>query len=172
MADDNNPIIDLSGKNNTKDNNILSLEDELLGSKPSSANNSIGTTGTTKPQITKNKFNIPQAVKDKYPELIPLILQTESMNDEEREYWFQILPIMTTDQVNKFRKILVTEKQQLSKLDQDYEKELSKINEKHLQEWQSFESKEARDKIAKEEEVAEKEESSEEEDLLKKLQNL
>lgn len=176
MADDNNPIIDLSqaqaAESQAADNNdILSLEAELLGEKPSNESSTGGQTAT-KTQNTASKFHIPQAVKDDYPELIPLILNTESMDDEEREYWFQILPIMTADQVEKFKDILVTEKQQLEKLDQEYEAELSKINEKHLQEWQEFESKQEREERAKMEQAAEQEEATAEEDLLKKLQDL
>ena len=48
-----------------------------------------------------SKFDIPETVKQQYPDLIPLILQTESMTDDERQYWFQILPIMTDEQVKK-----------------------------------------------------------------------
>lgn len=176
MADDNNPIIDLSKAQQAEGqaasgNDILSLEDELLGSTPSSTT-SAGTTSATKTQTNQNKFHIPQAVKDEHSELIPLILNTESMDDEEREYWFQILPIMTPDQIAKFKDILVTEKKQLKKLDEEYESELAKINEKHLQEWQEFESKQERTERIQKEKVAEKEEASEEENLLKKLQDL
>lgn len=158
------------------DNDILSLEEELLGAKPAA-----GSTGTVpapatasskKPIATESNFHIPKFVRDEHPYLIPLILNTESMDDNEREYWFQILPIMTTDQIAKFKDILVTEKQQLEKLDREYETELSKINEKHLREWQEFESKQAREERQKREKAQEEEESSAEEDLLKKLQDL
>jgi len=173
MADKSNPIIDLSSES-SDDNNILSMEDELLGTGKAGTNTKTGssTKSNTATQVQKSKFHIPQIVKDKYANLIPLILQTESMDDEEREYWFQILPIMTSDQISKFKNILVTEKQQLTKLDKDYENELSKINEKHLQEWQEFESKDKLETLAKKEKTAEKEEASEEEALLNKLQNL
>ena len=94
------------------------------------------------------------------------------MDDEEREYWFQILPIMTEDQIQKFRDILISEKEQLAKLDAEYEEELSKINDKHLQEWQAFESKQQRIELGKKEEAAEAQEAASEEELLKKLENL
>ena len=169
MADDNKPIIDLSKAQDAEskaadDNDILSLEDELLGSTNSQT--------AAKTRTKTNKFHIPKAVKDEHPELIPLILDTESMDDEEREYWFQILPIMTADQIAKFKDILVTEKKQLEKLDKEYEAELTKINEKHLQEWQEFESREKKMEREKKEQAVEKQESSVEEDLLNKLQNL
>lgn len=173
MADDNNPIIDLSQAQDTEQqaalgNDILSLEDELLGS----ASSATGASTATKTQTKESKFHIPKAVRDEHPELIPLILQTESMDDEEREYWFQILPIMTADQIDNFKNILVVEKQQLAKLDEEYEAELAKINEKHLQEWQDFESKQGRTERKQQEKAHEAEESSAEEELLKKLQDL
>ena len=95
MADDNKPIIDLSqaqaaeGQAASGDD-ILSLEEELLGSGSSGSGSASSSTGGTTQTATttkaeENKFHIPQAVRDENPELIPLILQTESMDDEERE---------------------------------------------------------------------------------------
>lgn len=118
------------------------------------------------------KFDIPDTVKQQYPDLIPLILQTESMNDDERQYWFQILPIMTDEQVGKLREILMNEKNQLASLDKEYEQELKRINDKHVSEWKEFEAKEKRQKLQTAESVAQKTEQAQEEDLLKKLQGL
>lgn len=118
------------------------------------------------------KFDIPETVKQQYPDLIPLILETESMNDDERQYWFQILPIMTEEQVNKLREILVNEKQQLKQLDTEYEQEMKKINERHAVEWKAFEAKEKREKLQAAEGKAEQAEKSTEEELLQKLQQM
>jgi molecular chaperone GrpE (heat shock protein) len=177
MADDKNPIIDLSQIQDSEQkaalgDDILSLEEELLGSGSKPAATGTSASSAKKTQPLESKFHIPQAVKTENPELIPLILNTESMDDEEREYWFQILPIMTPEQIAKFKNILVTEKQQLAKLDEEYETELAKINEKHLQEWQEFESKQERTTRQQQEQAQEAQESSTEEDLLKKLQEL
>ncbi len=117
----------------------------------------------------QEKYSIPALVKEKFPDLIQLIKETESMNDEERDYWFQILPIMTEEQIKKFRDILVNEKEQLSNLDQDYENELTKLNEKHMIEWKEFESKEKRKTLTAAEKVSQQKEQSEEEALLKRL---
>lgn len=118
------------------------------------------------------KFEIPEIVKKQYPDLVPLILETESMNDDERQYWFQILPIMTEDQVNKLREILVNEKKQLQALDKEYEKELKRINTKHVAEWKTFEAKEKREKHKAQEKIAEEHEKTEEQKLLQKLEEL
>lgn len=148
-----------------QDDDLLASEDALLGIGASSK-------GTATKQSSQTKFHIPTAIKEDYPELIPLILKTESMDDEEREYWFQILPIMTDDQVMKLKEILINEKQQLAKLDADYEAELDKINEKHLNEWQAFEYEQEREEIKTKEATSEASESSLEEDLLNKLDEL
>jgi len=158
--------------NTIHDDDLLASEDALLGIGASSKGDDDSSGGGTTTKKTQTKFHIPTAVKEDYPELIPLILQTESMDDEEREYWFQILPIMTEDQVLKLKDILVNEKDQLAKLDADYETELKKINEKHLNEWQAFEYEQERDEIKTKEAAAEASESSLEEDLLNKLDDL
>ncbi len=114
-------------------------------------------------------YAIPEMVKTKFPDLVQLIKETESMNDEEREYWFQIMPIMTEDQIKKFREILVNEKEQLSKLDKEYENELTKLNEKHMIEWKDFETKEKRKALTQAEQKSKADEKSTEEDLLQRL---
>ena len=119
-----------------------------------------------------DKYSIPTTVKEKFPDLIDLIKQTESMNDEEREYWFQILPIMTEDQIRKFRDILVNEKEQLTRLDKEYETELTKLNEKHLIEWKDFETKEKRKALTSAEQANKTTEQAEEEALLKRLSQI
>lgn len=125
-------------------------------------------TGPAKPE----KYAIPKFVSDKYPDLVELIKTTESMDDQEREYWFQILPIMTPEQIEKFRGILVTEKQQLAELDKEYEDELNRLNEKHLLEWKEFESKEKSRAIKEAESKSQAEEKAEEEALLAKLSDV
>ncbi|MEK9132183.1 MAG: hypothetical protein AAB606_00530 [Patescibacteria group bacterium] len=161
MADQTNPT---SGQ-------TIDLRDQGKTGTPVSGA-AAGQTATAGNQGLFDKFDIPEAVRQQYPELIPMILQTESMNDDERQYWFQILPIMTEEQVGKLREILNNEKQQLSKLDNEYENELKKINDKHVSEWKEFEAKEKRKKIQAAESQTKKTESATEEDLLKKLQNL
>lgn len=143
----------------------------------SAQGNSAATSGSSGSQPTDdqsifNKFEIPETVRKQYPDLIPLILSTESMNDDERQYWFQILPIMTDEQVTKLREILTNEKKQLEKLDTNYEQEIKRINSKHVTEWKDFEAKEKRKKLKAAERKSAKEEKTHEEELLKKLQEL
>lgn len=130
------------------------------------------TSGTPVPpagQDPAGKFNIPAVVLEKYGDLVELIKKTESMSDEEREYWFQILPIMTADQVTRLKTILQEESSQLSKLDTQYQDELTKLNKKHLEEWNVFQKKQEREALQAEEASHEAAEAKAEEDVLKKL---
>lgn len=116
-----------------------------------------------------DKFNVPKVVQEKYPELVAMIKRTESMSNEEREYWFQILPIMTADQVARLKNILQEEANQLAKLDTQYQDELTKLNKKHVEEWNMFQKKQDREALKEQEASNEAEEAKAEEDILKKL---
>ncbi len=65
----------------------------------------------------EKKYIIPKLVREEFTDLIKLMFETESMDQEEREYWLQIMPIMNEEQIKKFRDILVNEKEQLASLD-------------------------------------------------------
>ena len=161
MADDTNPT---SG-------GTIDLRGAQSSAGAGTAGGTTGQASTGGPSLFE-KFEIPDTVKQQYPDLIPLILQTESMNDDERQYWFQILPIMTDEQVGKLREILMNEKNQLASLDKEYEQELKRINNKHVSEWKEFEYKEKRQKLVAAESATKTTEKQTEEDLLKKLQGL
>ena len=115
-------------------------------------------------------YIVPALVREKFPDLIKLIYETESMNQEEREYWLQIMPIMSEEQIVKFRDILVNEKQQLAKLDAEYESEMNRINSGQKVDQEALQKK--MEAMKKEESSHEEEEKEAEAELLKKLENL
>jgi hypothetical protein len=63
---------------------------------------------------------VPDEARKKHPEIVELILHSESMNLEEQNYWLQVLPIMTTEQVLELKDILDTEKKKLAEIDAKY----------------------------------------------------
>lgn len=65
-------------------------------------------------------LTIPPAAKQDFPELVELIVHSESMNDEERQYWLNILPVMTPEQRKSLEEILLNEKRQLAAIDAKY----------------------------------------------------
>jgi len=104
-----------------------------------------------------------------YNELINLILETESMDDDEKQYWFDIMPSMTDDQIDRLFNILDTEKKKLEALEEKYQTEIKKLNEKHLIEWQEFQMKDSKQKI-KAAQANEKDDDAD--DVLKMLNDL
>ena len=115
------------------------------------------------------KFIISDDTLVQYKELVDLILATESMDDDERQYWFDIMPSMTDEQVDRLYNILDTEKKKLETLEAKYQDEIKNLNEKHLIEWQEFQMKDSSKKI-KEEEAKDKKEDAE--DVLSMLKDL
>lgn len=75
-------------------------------------------------------FTVSPELEKQFPEIITLIRGSESMNDEERKYWVSILPVMTPEQVQNLKDILVNEKSQLAAIDQKYNQEVDKIGSK------------------------------------------
>lgn len=101
-------------------------------------------------QIQKNDktFQLADDLQAKYPELVDLIIATESMDDDERQYWFDIMPSMTDAQIDRLYDILETERRKLQELEVKYQKEIKALNEKHLIEWQEMQVKAGKDKVA------------------------
>lgn len=114
----------------------------------------------------KRDFRIPDSVRETFKDLIDLILRSESMNDEERQYWFDILPVMTPDQVENLRSILANERTQLAAIDAKYA-----TDAKGATDIVSMAEKRrtSREKRTEEEKSHENDESLSEEDLLKKI---
>lgn len=114
----------------------------------------------------KRDFLIPDSVRAQFKEIIDLIMGSESMNDDERQYWFDILPVMTPDQVENLRSILTNEKTQLAAIDAKYATD-SQVNvDTAAMAEKRRESREKRDAEEQSHEVAE---SSNEDDILKQI---
>ena len=114
-------------------------------------------------------FSVSDEMQAQYNELVKLILETESMDDDEKQYWFDIMPSMTDDQIDRLFNILDTEKKKLDALEDKYQNEIKKLNEKHLIEWQEFQLKDYKQKI-KTAQHSDKEDDAD--DVLKMLNDL
>ena len=79
-------------------------------------------------QITRDgfTFTVLDEIQAKYLELIELVLWSESIDNNEKQYWFDILPSMTNEQIDRLFK---------------------NLNEKHLIQWQSLQSQKTKEKI-------------------------
>ncbi len=100
-------------------------------------------------QVTHNDFTftILDEIQAKYPELMELILGSESIDNNEKQYWFDILPSMTDEQIDRLFNILMTERRQLEELNMKYQEEIKTLNEKHLIQWQTLQSQKAKEKV-------------------------
>lgn len=63
-------------------------------------------------------INVSEEVQKKYPELVELIKASQSMTNEERQYWVDVLLIMSEDQIQNLRGILANEKKQIDEANQ------------------------------------------------------
>lgn len=113
---------------------------------------------------------IPSETQQKFGEIITLIQASESMNDEERQYWINILPIMTPEQVANLRQILDNEKTQLAAIDKKYSKEISTLGQEELIRQADEERRNRRQKLKAAERQSEEAEDTQAEDLLKKIE--
>lgn len=66
------------------------------------------------------KVVIPPDVQAKFPDLVTEILASKSMDDEERNYWFSVLPVMTEPQIAELKGILDDEQKKLAAIDRKY----------------------------------------------------
>ncbi|OGJ63857.1 hypothetical protein A3C37_01280 [Candidatus Peribacteria bacterium RIFCSPHIGHO2_02_FULL_53_20] len=113
---------------------------------------------------------IPPETQQKFGEIIALIQASESMNDEERQYWINILPIMTPEQVGNLRQILDNEKSQLAAIDKKYSKEISALGQEELIRQADEVRRNRRLKLKTTERQSEEAEDTQTEDLLKKIE--
>lgn len=77
---------------------------------------------TTPTGKTLADFRIPAKLTQKDPVLMDLIMKSESMKDEERQYWFNLYEVMNTAQIDKLRDILTRERAKLAEIDAKYGK--------------------------------------------------
>ncbi len=118
------------------------------------------------------KFQIDPKIKEKYSQLITLVLQTQSMSEDEKKYWFQLLPTMTKDQIENLQGILEREKQKLGAIDKKYKKKIEEISNKYVVKWKGVKIREKREKIRKAETAAKEEEITKEEEILSQLEDI
>lgn len=81
------------------------------------------------------KFHINDDFLSKNTELVGLILRTESMNSEEKQYWFDILPTVDNSRIIRLYGILETERIKLLEIELKYQEEIKELNKKYLKDY-------------------------------------
>ncbi len=116
-------------------------------------------------------LQIPQEIREKFAAILALILGSESMNDEERQYWIDILPIMNQEQMTQLQTILQNEKDQLAAIDAKYSQEISKLGkDESIVQMENTRRDKQKQRSAQEASARASEETSAEE-LLKQLES-
>lgn len=73
----------------------------------------------TKTGKTLADFTVPAGFLED-TELVTLVMTSDSMNDKERQYWFNLYEVMTPSQVEKLRGILTRERDKLAEIEAKY----------------------------------------------------
>lgn len=80
----------------------------------------INTIRTPKTGKMLKDFEVPEKFLTEHADLVAMILRSESMNDGERQYWFNLTEVMNEEQVEKLRGILTREQQKLAEIEAKY----------------------------------------------------
>jgi len=119
---------------------------------------------------TIQDFTIPKALLENDVELVEMVLLSGSMNDGEKQYWFNLTEVMNPEQLQKLRDILLREKRKIAEIKAKYDKEsedpaqaLARAEEKGIR------RSEEQQRIAEQEQIQENQEKSEEEAVLQEL---
>lgn len=116
------------------------------------------------------KFDIPDAFLEKEPDLVILVLKSKSLaKDEEKQSWFNLVPMMNEDQINKLRDILTRERDKIAEIEAKYEKKKEEIQEKYQNKFNAVEYQKRMSNMQTHEESVREQENEEADDLLKNL---
>ena len=117
-------------------------------------------------------LTIPDETREKFPELTEMIIGSESMNDEERQYWVDVLPIMTEEQLGNLGDILKNEKEQMEEVNKTVEEKTEEGTDKNTLEFNESKYKEKKRTRVEEETRFEQEEREREARLLEEISNM
>lgn len=115
-------------------------------------------------------FSIPDKFLDEKPEIIIKILQSKSMDtNEEKQSWFNLLPLMNDEQYWKLVDILTREKQKLIEIEKKYDEKKQNIMKKSNGEINFLNYQNKMDQIKKLESEEDKVEEVDAENLLSQI---
>jgi hypothetical protein len=123
---------------------------------------------TTAPVATTNLV-VPDEVTKQFPDLVELIKASRSMDEKERQYWVDVLPIMSEDQIKNLRDILDNEKKQTEEANKSYTQGMKEATKKVVVTFDEAAYKEKKRMRLDAEKAAETEETKSEEQLLQEL---
>lgn len=120
----------------------------------------------------QSALSIPADIAEKFGDLVKLIKASRSMDDNERQYWIDVLPIMSEDQVQNLRDILDNEKKQLAEAASAYSEGMEKAVKNVAVEFDEESYREKKRARLEAEKLHEQEEREHEAAALKELEEL
>lgn len=115
-------------------------------------------------------FTIPDTFLETMGDLIVLVLNSKSMDtQEEKQSWFNLLPMMNDEQITKLRDILTREKQKLEEIEAKYEQKKGDIKTQMVKKWEDTGYQQKMATLKNNEAVVQEKEATEAENLLNQL---
>ena len=90
-------------------------------------------------------------------------------NPEEKQSWFNLLPMMNKDQIDKLKDILTREEQKLAEIEQKYEQKKDELKTKYTQKWEGMVYTKRMEEIKQQEAEHDKIEDQQADNLLTQL---
>jgi hypothetical protein len=82
--------------------------------------------------------------KQKLAKEIP-VFDEDTMNQDEKRYWLELLPSMTEEQSLRLLTIIETHNSKIADVEAKYKKAIMTLNIEHLIEWNNLEEQQAAD---------------------------
>jgi len=128
---------------------------------------------TKLPQDLRDKaasFQIAENLLETMPDIIELILRSRSMDkDSDKQSWFNLMPLMNQEQIDKLKDILMREKEKLAEIEKKYEEKKTDIKEKFVKKFEEGQYVQKMQSIKTQEAAHDKKEDAEADALLQQL---
>ena len=117
-----------------------------------------------------SQLNIPDNFLDTEPELTVLILRSRSLSkNEEKQNWFNLIPMMNQEQIEKLRDILTRERDKIAEIEAKYEQKKQEIKAKYQVKFDATNYNEKVAQIRTSEQNSMEQDSKDADDLLNNL---
>lgn len=115
-------------------------------------------------------FSLPVEFIEKSPDIIILILRSQSLNShEEKQNRFNLLPLMNEQQLSKLIWILTKEQEKLKEIENKYDKKKTEIENKYIQQRDDAGYLDTTKAIKQQEQTTKQQEEAEADALLQNL---
>ena len=115
-------------------------------------------------------FTIPEAMLQEYADVVVLVLESKSINEEkEKQSWFDLYPLMNQEQIAKLKDILTREKEKLAEIETRYQQKQEEIKQKYEKAFSSPAYQQQQTQLRATEAAAREQEEVEAESLLNQI---